>query len=268
MTCKLRRSLVVCALAGLLLAAPAPTPLGADEPGADAEPLLGFTPAAAEEQRELEARFDELIRVENLETWLERMAARPHPVGSPWGKENADFMVELFRSWGYDARLEEFQVLFPTPKVRRVEMIEPTSFVAGLEEPTLEEDSTSGQKDEQLPLYNAYSIDGDVTGELVYVNYGRPEDYDALRERGVSVEGKIAIARYGGAWRGIKPKVAAEHGAIGCIIYSDPRDDGFFIGDVYPEGGYRPATGGQRGSVADKGSWRSCTFRSITGPTR
>jgi N-acetylated-alpha-linked acidic dipeptidase len=248
MTRKLRRSLVVCALGALLLAAPAPTALGADE---DTEPLLGFTPAGAEAQRELEARFDDLLRVDNLETWLERMAARPHPVGSPWGKENAEFMAELFRSWGYDARLEEFRVLFPTPKVRRVEMIEPTSYVAGLEEPTLPEDSTSGQKDEQLPLYNAYSIDGDVTGELVYVNYGRPEDYDVLRERGVSVEGKIAIARYGGAWRGIKPKVAAEHGAIGCIIYSDPRDDGFFLGDAYPEGGYRPATGGQRGSVAD-----------------
>lgn len=246
------RPLALAALCALLLAA-GPVPAGAG-PGAEEsaeDPLLGFTPTSAAEQRALEERYESLLRVENLESWAERLDARPHPVGSPWGKKNAEYMAELFRSWGYDTRIEEFHVLFPTPKVRHVEMIEPTPFTASLEEPAIPGVTSTESLSEQLPLYNAYSVDGDVTGELVYVNYGRPEDYDVLRERGVSVEGKIAIARYGGAWRGIKPKVAAEHGAVGCIIYSDPRDDGFYHGDTYPEGGYRPAAGGQRGSVAD-----------------
>lgn len=244
-----RRSLSVV-LAALVLAA---LPAAAQPPAGEAmdqEPLLGFSPASAAAQRELEASFDAMLKTDDLRTWLEILAAEPHHVGSPWGKHNAEFIAGLYRSWGYDTRIEEFRVLFPTPKTRLVEMLEPTPFTASLAEPPLPEDATSGQ-DGQLPLYNAYSVDGDVTAELVYVNYGRPDDYDELDQRGVSVEGKIAIARYGGAWRGIKPKVAAEHGAVGCIIYSDPRDDGFFEGDVYPEGGYRPSFGGQRGSVAD-----------------
>ena len=110
---------------------------------------------------------------------------------------------------------------------------------------------TPHQPREQLPTFNAYSTDGDVTGDLVYVNYGVPKDYDELERRGIDVKGKIVIARYGGSWRGIKPKVAAEHGAVGCIIYSDPHEDGYFQGDVYPRGGYRNENSAQRGSVAD-----------------
>jgi N-acetylated-alpha-linked acidic dipeptidase len=112
-------------------------------------------------------------------------------------------------------------------------------------------DPTSSQRDEQLPSYNAYSADGDVTGPLVYVNYGVPADYEELERHGISVKGAIVIARYGGSWRGIKPKVAAEHGAVGCLIYSDPRDDGYAQGDVFPRGPFRPRDGVQRGSVAD-----------------
>lgn len=235
-------------LAVLLLALLSPTALAAADAPA---PILGFSTAAAAEERAREARLDELLDPEELGAWMERLAARPHHVGSPWGKENADFMAGLFRSWGYETEIAEYQVLFPTPKVRRVELVAPVAYTATLEEPAVAEDRTSGQKDEQLPPYNAYSIDGDVTGELVYVNYGRPEDYDELARRGIDLTGKIALARYGGAWRGIKPKVAAEHGAIGCLIYSDPRDDGYFQGDVYPKGGYRPPAGVQRGSVAD-----------------
>src|SRR5262249_44173539 len=157
----------------------------------------------------------------------------------PYGKDNADFMLGLFKSWGYDAAIERFDVLFPTPKLRRLEMTAPVKFTAKLTEPAIAEDATSKQAKEQLPPFNAYSIDGDVMGELVYVNYGVPKDYEELERRGVDVKGKIVIARYGGSWRGIKPKVAAEHGAIGCIIYSDPHEDGYFQGDVYPKGGYR-----------------------------
>ncbi len=213
--------------------------------------LMGFTAAGSKDQRELEARFDASLKADNLKSWMKRLAARPHFTGSAAGKANAEFMAEQFRSWGFDTRIESFDVLFPTPKTRLVEMTAPEKFTLKLNEPALKEDSTSGQQDEQLPSYNAYSIDGDVTGPLVYVNYGTPADYEELDRRGISVKGKIVISRYGGAWRGIKPKVAAERGAIGCIIYSDPKNDGYYVGDVYPKGAFRNENGVQRGSVMD-----------------
>jgi N-acetylated-alpha-linked acidic dipeptidase len=213
--------------------------------------LLGFSEARAGEQRTLEGRFDSALQATDLRDWMRRLSARPHHVGSPYDKDNAEFMAGLFRSWGYQTQIESFKVLFPTPKTRLLEMVAPSRFTAALAEPPLAEDSTSGQTAEQLPTYNAYSIDGDVTGELVYVNYGVPKDYEELERRGIDVKGKIAVARYGGSWRGIKPKVAAEHGAIGCIIFSDPSGDGYLLGDVYPKGGYRSDRSVQRGSVAD-----------------
>jgi N-acetylated-alpha-linked acidic dipeptidase len=212
-------------------------------------PIYGFADPA--KQRALEAKFDATLSRTNLEAWMKRLAARPHPVGSPYGKENAELMASLFKSWGYETTIERFDVLFPTPKTRVVEMIAPERYTAKLEEPALAEDATSSQASEILPTYNAYSTDGDVTGELVYVNYGIPRDYELLARNGIDVRGKIVIARYGGSWRGIKPKVAAERGAIGCLIYSDPRDDGYFEGDVYPKGAFRSDQSAQRGSVAD-----------------
>ena len=219
-------------------------------PGDD-KPIFGFNDAQTAEQKALEARFDAHLRAENLRDWMNRLAARPHHLGSAYDKENAEFIFSLFKSWGFETRIEEFGVLFPTPKTRLLEMTAPSKFTASLAEPPLKEDSTSGQTAEQLPVYNAYSIDGDVSGELVYVNFGVPKDYEELEARGIDVKGKIVIARYYGSWRGIKPKVAAEHGAIGCIIYSDPHEDGFFHGDVYPKGAWRSARGAQRGSVMD-----------------
>ncbi len=213
--------------------------------------LMGFSPGSSSKQSELEKKFDQSLKRENLREWMKFLSARPHHVGSPKGKENAEFMLKLFQSWGYDAKIERFDVLFPTPKTRLLEMTLPEKFTAKLDEPLVAGDATSGQKDEQLPSYNAFSIDGDVTAPLVYVNYGIPRDYDELERRGIDVKGKIVIARYGGSWRGIKPKVAAERGAIGCLIYSDPRDDGYYQGDVYPKGAWRNENGAQRGSVAD-----------------
>ncbi len=215
------------------------------------KPILGFTAANAAKEHALEAQFDAKLSRDNLRNWMQRLSARPHHLGSDYDRQNAEFIASLFRSWGYDTSIEEFQVLFPTPRKRLVELIAPEHFTAKLSEPVLAADATSGQTSEQLPVYNAYSIDGDVTGDLVYVNYGVPADYEELDRRGIDVKGKIAIARYGGSWRGIKPKVAAEHGAIGCIIYSDPRDDGYYQGDVYPKGAYRNENGAQRGSVMD-----------------
>ena len=215
------------------------------------KPLLGFSSSGTKTQTELESKFDANLNPDDLRTWLKRLSARPHHVGSAYDKDNAEFMFSLYKSWGYDAQIEQFDVLFPTPKTRLVEMTAPEKFTLRLNEPELKEDSTSGQQSEQLPTYNAYSIDGDVTAPLVYVNYGVPSDYEELARRGIDVKGKIVIARYGGSWRGIKPKVAAEHGAVGCIIYSDPRNDGFYQGDIYPKGAWRSEDGVQRGSVMD-----------------
>jgi N-acetylated-alpha-linked acidic dipeptidase len=214
--------------------------------------LCGITFAQmSTSQSEVEKKFDSYLNPADLNARLKILSAHPHHVGSPYDKENAEFILSQYKSWGWDAHIETFYVLFPTPKTRVLEMISPEKFTPILKEPPLKEDGTSDQTDEQLPTYNAYSIDGDVTGELVYVNYGIPSDYDQLDRMGISVKGKIVIARYGGAWRGIKPKVAAEHGAIGCIIYSDPKNDGYYVGDVYPKGAWRNEYGVQRGSVVD-----------------
>jgi N-acetylated-alpha-linked acidic dipeptidase len=266
-----RRTLAITALALTSIVSPpaftAEAP-ATGTPATAAKPLLGFSPAGAADQLAWEERFDAALSADDLRTWMHRLAARPHHVGSPWGKANAEYMADLFRSWGYEVAIEEFWVLFPTPKERRLELLEPTPFVAALAEEPLAEDSTSGQTADQLPTYNAYSIDGDVTAELVYVNYGVPEDYEELAKHGVSVEGKIALARYGRSWRGIKPKVAAEHGAVGCIIYSDPAEDGYAAGDPYPLGGWRPAQGAQRGSVADMPVHSGDPLTPFVGATR
>src|SRR3989475_75990 len=222
-----------------------------NSPADQQRPLTGFDRQSSDRQRALERQFDSFLKRDELRDWMKRLSARPHHLGSPYGKENAEFIASLFRSWGFDTEIERFDVIFPTPKTRVVEMTSPQKFTAKQAEPVLQDDATSGQKDEQLPTYNAYSIDGDVTAQLVYVNYGIPEDYEQLDRMGISVKGKIVIARYFHSWRGIKPKVAAEHGAVGCLIYSDPHEDGFVQGETYPAGAYRPPDGVQRGSVAD-----------------
>lgn len=223
----------------------------AQPPPASTPPILGFAAESAAAQLALESRFDAGLKPENLREWMKRLSARPHHLGSPYNKQNADFIAGLFRSWGYETKLEEFHVLFPTPRTRIVEITSPGGTPLRLGEPPVEGDVSTAQQAEQLPSYNAYSIDGDVTGPVVYVNYGVPADYDELRKRGVDVKGKIVLARYGGSWRGIKPKLAAENGAVGCLIYSDPRNDGYFQGDVYPKGAWRNENGVQRGSVMD-----------------
>ncbi len=215
------------------------------------QPLSGYSAATSHSQRDWETKFRAIPEPQNLRDYMQRLAARPHHVGSPYDKDNAEWMLAKFKEWGLDANIETFYALFPTPKVRVVELLEPTKFTARLQEPALAIDPTSDQLAEQLPTYNAYSADGDVTAPLVYVNYGIPDDYEKLERMGVSVKGAIVIARYGNSWRGIKPKVAAEHGAVGCLIYSDPSDDGYTQGDVFPTGGWRPRDGVQRGSVAD-----------------
>ena len=218
---------------------------------ADAGPLRGYSAGSERTERDWEKKFRAIPDPANLRSYMQRLAARPHHVGSPYDKDNAEWILSRFKEWGLDAQIETFDVLFPTPKERALELVEPSRFTARLEEPTVAGDPTSSQHQEQLPTYNAYSIDGDVTAPLVYVNFGIPEDYETLDRLGISVKGAIVIARYGASWRGIKPKVAAEHGAVGCLIYSDPHEDGYFQGEVFPDGAYRNRDGAQRGSVMD-----------------
>jgi N-acetylated-alpha-linked acidic dipeptidase len=218
---------------------------------ADTPSLRGYSAETARTQHDWEAKFRAIPDKANLRAYMQRMSARPHHVGSPYDKDNAEWIAGKAKEWGLDATIETFDVLFPTPKERVLEMTGPTRYAAKMAEPAVAADPTSNQQNEQLPVYNAYSIDGDVTGPLVYVNHGVPADYEELDRLGISVKGAIVIARYGGSWRGIKPKVAAEHGAIGCLIYSDPRDDGYQQGEVFPAGPMRPPFGAQRGSVMD-----------------
>ena len=202
-------------------------------------------------QSGIEKKFDSYLDTKNIDLFIKELSARPHHVGSPGDKANAEYLLAKYKSWGFQAEIETFYVLFPIPKTRILEMISPKPFKASLKEPALKEDATSFQESEQLPVYNCFSPDGDVTAELVYVNYGIPADYEKLERMGVDVKGKIVIAKYGRSWRGVKPKVAQEHGAIGCIIYSDPKEDGYYQGDTYPKGPYRNEYGAQRGSVED-----------------
>ena len=229
------RALLVCSLA----------------PSLTAQTLDGYTPQSSAAETALEAKFRALPSADNLRSDMQHLSARPHAVGSPYDKENAEWLLARFREWGFDAHIETFYVLFPTPKERGLELLEPHKFTASLAEPPIAIDPTSNQQAEQLPTYNAYSGDGDVTGPLVYANYGTREDYDQLQRMGVSVKGAIVITRYGKNWRGIKPKVAAEHGAIGCIIYSDPQQDGYSDAEPYPAGGGRTKDSVQRGGVND-----------------
>lgn len=213
---------------------------------------LGFTPAQSAGQLAREAAYDASLKAENLRKWSRDMTTRPHHLGSPKAKENAEFVASLFRKWGYETEIEVFHVLFPTPKTRELSLIRPYPFKASLTEKIVAADSAAAALEkEALPPYNAYSGDGEVVGALVYVNQGLPSDYEVLERHGIDVKGKIAIARYGGSWRGIKVKVAAEKGAIGCIIYNDPMDDGYTQGGAYPNGAYKHDTAVQRGSVID-----------------
>ena len=224
--------LAACVAAATLLAAPV-----------DSQQTSG--------QPDLEKKFDTFISSPEMDSWMQRMAAEPNHVGAAHNKANAEYTLQRFRDWGWDAKIETFEVLYPTPTKVSLDLITPRRFAATLAEKPIPGDATSSRTKNQLPAYVAFQGDGDVSAPLVYVNYGMPDDYKALERMGVDVKGKIVIARYGQGWRGLKPKLAQDHGAVGCIIYSDPRDDGFSVDDVYPKGASRPPQGFQRGSVAD-----------------
>ena len=217
---------------------------------AQAPVIRGFPSDAVAAERQREEQFRKMPDSARLKEYMTAMAGEPHVAGRPGSRKVAEYALGQFKSWGLDAKIETFEALMPWPSERVLEMVTPTRSTLTIKEPVLAEDPDSNDAD-LTPTFNAYSGDGDVTGEVVYVNYGMPADYDRLEKLGINVKGKVVLARYGGGWRGIKPKVAYEHGAVGCLIYSDPRDDGYFQGDVYPAGAFRPEQGVQRGSVMD-----------------
>ena len=233
-----------------------------------ADNLLGFDAASSGVQRGLEAQLDASINAGEMDQWMKRMSAKPHHAGSQASKENAEFIAELLESWGYVTEIAAYEILLPTPNVREVELVAPTRFRAGMTEDTLDEDPSTAVRENLLPPYNAFSIDGEVEAELVFVNYGIPEDYEMLERYGIDVTGKIAIAKYGKSWRGIKPKLAGEKGAIGTIIYSDPADDGYGAGDVYPKGPFKNDSAVQRGSVMDMPTYPATYSRPAAAPPK
>ena len=218
--------------AGLACAASAPAPAPASAAG-------------------MERDFDAAISAEEMRTWLEQLSSEPNHVGSPHDKLNAEWELAQFKKFGWDAHIETYDVLYPTPLSEVVELLGPKPHRATLQEPAMAGDPSDTARDPVLPAYVAFQGDGDVTAPLVYVNYGMQDDYKALQRMGISVEGKIVIARYGGGFRGLKPRLAQEHGALGCLIYSDPADDGYSVESTYPDGPGRPPQGIQRGSVMD-----------------
>lgn len=215
-----------------------------------AQTITGFSPNNVAAQIQTEQKFDVQLNAPHIGETIKLLSSKPHNLGSKGSKAVAEKILRRYQDYGFDAHIETYTVLFPTPKTRLLEMTAPSTYKALLKEPILKEDATSGQED-QLPTYNAWSADGDVSGALVFVNYGLPDDYDKLAELGIDVRGKIVIAKYGRSWRGIKPKVAQEHGAIGCIIYTDPMGGGYYQGDVYPKGAFGNEYTVQRGSVMD-----------------
>ncbi|HBW83136.1 MAG TPA: folate hydrolase [Gammaproteobacteria bacterium] len=234
---------------------------------AQAQSLFGFDEDAASAQLALEEEFDASLLADEQEQWLRILSRDPHHVGSAEGRAVVDFVAARFEEWGYEVEVTEYQVLFPSPRTRELELLVPYRFTAGLTEDSLAEDPSTSRIDNLLPPYNAFSTDGEVEGEMVFVNYGTPADYEILERYGISVEGKIAIARYGGSWRGIKPKLAGEKGAVGTIIFSDPADDGYGAGDTYPEGPYKHESAVQRGSVMDMPTYPGDPLTPFVGAT-
>jgi N-acetylated-alpha-linked acidic dipeptidase len=211
------------------------------------EPLRGFTPARSRAQRALEEKFLAVPDPARAEAHHKTLTAEPHVAGSPADRRTAEYVLEQFRRYGLEAEIEEFHVLLSEPREIKLELLEPVRW-SGPRPEYVEADPASDDR-RTLMGFNGYSASGDATAEVVYAHHGLPADYQRLREEGVSAEGKIVIARYGGSFRGVKAKVAEENQAAALIIYSDPEDDGYHGGDTYPDGPWRPASGVQRGSV-------------------
>jgi N-acetylated-alpha-linked acidic dipeptidase len=213
------------------------------------ETLDGFTPDSSAIERRVEDQFRAAPSSSSAREELRRLTSEAHIAGSPEDYATAVYVRDQMRGFGLNSEIKEYQVLLSFPKTPSIlELLTPRRERLQVREDVVPEDPTSASR-KIVPLYNGYSAAGDITASLVYVNYGLPGDYEAVKKAGVDVKGKIVIARYGNSFRGVKAKVAEENGAIGLIIYSDPADDGYMQGDVYPKGPWRPESSGQRGSL-------------------
>lgn len=237
-----RSTLRVVLSSALVVAAPATI---SSRPGVE---LRGFFPASRARQVEIEKKFRHVPTPERARIDLWALTAEPHVAGTPEDFRTAQFVLGQFRAASLDAQLVEYDVLLPMPKEVKVDLVAPIQRKGPTPEGGWVE---AGGRDHSKVIlgYSAYSPSGEVTAEVVYANYGLPEDYDRLRAAGVDVKGKIVLVRYGKCFRGVKSYVAEQNHAAGVLIYSDPAEDGYRQGDPFPKGPWRPATGVQRGSI-------------------
>jgi N-acetylated-alpha-linked acidic dipeptidase len=246
---KLARRILAPSLILVFLFLPTNTATVFPQASDDAGSIDGFAGDAAVIQRRWEEVFRSAPSPSSAREHLRRLTIEPHVAGTKEDYATAVYVRDQMRSFGLTADLKEYQVWLPYPKAPSVvELITPRRERLPVQEAVLANDPTSSNP-KITPLFNGYSASGDVTAPLVYANYGLPGDYDELQKAGVDTKGKIVLVRYGNSFRGVKAKVAEDHGAVGCIIYSDPADDGYMQGDVYPKGPWRPEASGQRGSV-------------------
>src|ERR1044072_5797666 len=209
----------------------------------------GFSAERSTAERRWEEQFRAVPDPKSAREHLRRLTVEPHIAGTKEDYDTAVYVRDQLRSYGLAAELREYEVWLNYPKSpTTLELITTKRQPLSTREAVVPGDPTSSNP-KITPLFNGYSASGDVTAPVVYANYGLPPDYEELKKAGVDVKGKIVIVRYGNSFRGVKAKVAQDHGAIGCIIYSDPADDGYAQGDVYPKGPWRPVASGQRGSV-------------------
>ena len=229
--------------------------------------MTGYSPVGRESQRRVEADAIARPSQDSAAAFAKVLSREAHVAGTPAQARTRDFVIDKMKSWGLETESREYSVWMPHPTVVQVSRVRPNPRTLDLREPALALDPTSALP--QYPTVNGSSGQGDVTADVVYVNYGLIEDYAQLDSMGVSVKGRIAIARYGRSFRGIKAREAEAHGAVALIMYSDPRDDGFVVGDVFPEGPMRPAGGVQRGSVFNgNGDPSTPGYPSIAGARR
>ncbi len=234
-------SLALCLALNLLAAA---TP-----PALAQNALDGFSAERAVAQRRWEEAFRAVPKPDSAREHLRILTREPHIAGTKEDYATAIYVRDQLRNSGIAAELKEYDVWLNYPNTPSVvELITTRRQRLNINEPVVAGDPSSSHPNIS-PLFNGFSASGDVTAPVVYANYGLPNDYDDLKRAGVDVKGKIVIVRYGNSFRGVKAQVAENRGAIGCIIYSDPADDGYMQGDIYPKGPWRPGASGQRGSV-------------------
>jgi N-acetylated-alpha-linked acidic dipeptidase len=210
--------------------------------------ISGFAASHIAAETELEQNFAKVPDAGHAEADLRQLTSEPHVAGTEASHRVAEWLRDQFQSYGFDAEIVSYSAYLPLPRVAQLEMISPEKVLLANPEPPLEQDKQSNGA-HLLPVANDYSASGDVTAPIVYVNYGTPDDYRTLDSLGISVRGKLILARYGRNYRGVKAKLAEQHGAAGLILYSDPEDDGFTNGSVFPDGPWRPLAGIQRGSI-------------------